>query len=146
MWNPVERKLLEGSAAQMVALLKRSLAIVHMKGASLHPPSVRQACREDGNRVIVSNNDTYFVTFVSSSSANESAFAPNQRDGVVFANGLCDIAGARVDVAEGTQTVEAYHGWTLDDFVAWYFDDSELVTRPGMFLHGKRIQTDDEGR
>jgi hypothetical protein len=44
------------------------------------------------------------------------------------------------------QTVEAYHGWTLDDFVAWYFDDAELATRPGMFLHGKRIEQDDEGR
>jgi hypothetical protein len=80
----------------MIGLLKRSLNIVQMKGASIHPASVRQACREDGNRVIVSNNDTYFVTFVSASSANESAFAPNQKDGVAFAGGLCDIAGNRI--------------------------------------------------
>lgn len=143
VWNPVENKVLEGAPATMAALFKRSINAVAASALHLHPEAAINACLHDGNRVLVRNAETYFCAFVCASAANDTAFAPNQKAGVEHKNGVYDIAGRKLPLAGEVTAVEAYAGWTVDDFAAWYLGAGELQTRAGMFLHGKKVSKDE---
>jgi hypothetical protein len=143
VWNPVENKVLEGAPATMAALFKRSINAVALHARHLHPDAARAACLNDGNRVMVRNAETYFCAFVCASAADSAAFAPHQTGGVEHKNGVYDIAGRKLHIAGDVKAVEAYAGWTVDDFAAWYLGAGELQTRAGMFLHGKNVSKDE---
>ena len=127
----------------MVAMIKRTLNFVQQFGRALHPETIKTIANDEGNKVVYRDESAYAVTFVSASAAS---FAPAQTKGISYENKLVDIADRPVQVVGDVSSIEAYEGWTLDDFVAWYIDGSDLVTKPNMYLHNKTIYTDDEGR